>query len=180
MVFPTTDCFMIGLHISFLSTSVLPIALSLLSAAFPNPSFPLLVAAPVLDASGGRAVTPLVDGQQFLDMLSHHLPAAAPVLGWATHAGLDSVWGRVRADGVLKPFQQVRLVGLTAELYQDPAAIPAQEVRWLELLHTRLQRRHPATFTELVVAQLLAAIAANGEFTFVNDSAFSYLVYQSC
>jgi len=160
-----------GLYVSFLTPGIVPSALSVMSSFFPSSSlpFPLLVAARVLDASQGRSSTPLLDGEEFLTSLAALVPGATPVLGWATYHGMDKVWTRVNNDNILKEFQTSRVVRVVEALYDDPENIPKEDVRFVELLQKKLERSHPSSFTELVVAQLVKSIQTNGHHKFEKD-----------
>merc|ERR1719500_2456317 len=160
-----------GLFVSFLTPTIAPSAISVMSSTFPSPSlpFPLLVSAPVLDASEGQSATPLPDGEEFLKSLTALVPGATPVLGWATYHGMDQVWARMTADNILKDFQSVRVVRVVEALYADPENIPKEDVRFVELLQKKLERSNPSSFTELVVAQLVKSIQTNGHHKFEKD-----------
>jgi len=162
---------LIGVSITFLTPSIVPSSLSLLSSLFPSPhlSFPLLISAPVLDASEGQSSTPLLDGQEFLNSLIDLVPGATPVLGWATYHGMDKVWNRMENEEILRDFQTSRLVRVVEALFTDPKSIPQEEVRFVELLQKKLERTNPSSFTELVVGHLVKSIQTNGHHKFEKD-----------
>ena len=49
-------------------------------------------------------------GVVFLQLLVDRLSWEKPVLGWATYRGMDRLWPRIRSEGILKDFQQVRVL----------------------------------------------------------------------
>jgi len=138
-----------GLHISFLTTSIIPASITAIAAAFPEPAlpFPLMVSADVVDASSGRSPLHLTDGPAFLSSLADQVPGASPVLGWTTYHGLDPVWSRIAGEGILKEFQRARLEGLVDRLWREPTRLHEQEVRFAELLDQKLERKQGSTFT---------------------------------
>jgi hypothetical protein len=157
-----------GLVISFHTPSIIPASIAALAAVFPDPElpFPLLVSGLVLDSSDGRSAQPLTPGGELLEALAERVPGARPLLGWSTFHGLDPVWRRIHDEGLLRHFQTARLEGLLDRLYRDPGGLPAEEVRFAELLEQKLGRGEGgASFTALAVGQLVAAIRANGRHT---------------
>jgi len=157
-----------GLHISFLTPSILESSLHVIASIFPQPHlpFPLLISVVVLDSSEGRSSQPLIDGSDFLGALTKKVPGASPVLSWSTYHGLDPVWARIGQEGILKSFQTARLEGLLDSLYKEPESLPEQEVRFAELLDQKLERAEGSSFTALAVGQLVAAIKTNGHHKF--------------
>jgi len=157
-----------GVHISFLTPSIVESSLDVIGSLFPQPDlpFPLLISVVVLDSSGGRSSQPLMDGSDFLEAISKKVPGAVPVLSWATFHGLDPVWARIGQEGILKSFQTARLEGLLDSLYKEPESLPEQEVRFAELLDQKLERTEGSSFTALAVGQLVAAIKTNGHHKF--------------
>jgi len=157
-----------GVHISFLTPSIVESSLDVIGSLFPQPDlpFPLLISVVVLDSSGGRSSQPLMDASDFLEAISKKVPGAIPVLSWATFHGLDPVWARIGQEGILKTFQTARLEGLLDSLYKEPESLPEQEVRFAELLDQKLERTEGSSFTALAVGQLVAAIKTNGHHKF--------------
>jgi len=157
-----------GLHISFLTPSIVESSLDVIGSLFPQPNlaFPILISVVVLDSSEGRSSEPLMDGSDFLEALTKKVPGAVPVLSWATFHGLDPVWARIGQEGILKSFQTARLEGLLDSLYKEPESLPEQEVRFAELLDQKLERTEGSSFTALAVGQLVAAIKTNGHHKF--------------
>jgi len=157
-----------GLHISFLTPTILESSLDVIGSLFPQVHlpFPLLISVVVLDSSDGRSSEPLIDGSEFLDATSKKVPGAIPVLNWATFHGLDPVWARLGQEGILKSFQTTRLEGLVDSLYKSPESLSEQEVRFAELLDQKLERAEGSSFTALAVGQLVGAIKTNGHHKF--------------
>jgi len=142
-----------GLHISFLTPTILESSLDVIGSLFPQVHlpFPLLISVVVLDSSDGRSSEPLIDGSEFLEATSKKVPGAIPVLNWATFHGLDPVWVRLGQEGILKSFQTTRLEGLVDSLYKSPESLSEQEVRFAELLDQKLERAEvPICHTELL------------------------------
>jgi len=116
----------IGLHISFLTPSILPSSLSVISSVFPEPDLPLplFVSAEVLTSSSSSSQT---THPELLETLSVLVPGATPVLGWSTRHGLDPLWERINREAVLKEFQVSRIVRVVEHLYRSPQSIPKDD-----------------------------------------------------
>jgi len=147
----------IGVYISFLTPSIIPSSLSSISSIFPSPSLslPLLVS---LTLVGSSSLAP----PDSLSSLQALVPGAVPTLAWDTRHGLDPVWERMEREAILKAFQINRIRRVIAHLYRSPKDIPAEDVRFIELLKQRLEQSNPSSFSSLGVEQLYSAIETNG------------------
>ena len=98
----------------------------------------------------------------FLDLLKENVPFVTGVIGWETYHGMDQVWRRIEDEGLLLNFQLLRIVGLIDQLYQKPMEISREEVRFVQVLHRKLELANPQSFTFIALEQLLKALDANG------------------
>lgn len=98
----------------------------------------------------------------FLDLLKENIPFVTGVIGWETYHGMDQVWRRIEDEGLLLNFQLLRIVGLIDQLYQKPMVISQEEVRFVQVLHRKLELANPQSFTFIALEQLLKALDANG------------------
>jgi len=153
----------IGVFISFVTPSIIPESLSSISSLFPQPnlSFPLLVSLVLMGSSSSPSPVSLVPSDS-LTSLQDLVPGAIPTLGWDTRHGLDPVWERMEREAILKTFQINRIRRVIAHLYRSPEDIPADDVRFVELLKQRLELSSPTSFSSLVTEQLYSAIDTNG------------------
>lgn len=97
-----------------------------------------------------------------LDLINENVPFVTSVIGWETYHGMDQVWRRIEDEGLLLDFQLLRLIGLIDQLYKRPMDVTQEEVRFVQVLHRKLDLSHPQSFTFIALEQLLKALDANG------------------
>ena len=102
--------------------------------------------------------------------LHESIPFVTGVIGWETYHGMDQVWRRIEDEGLLLNFQLLRIIGLIDQLYQKPMGIRREEVRFVQVLHRKLELSNPQSFTFIALEQLLKALDANGNHALQNIS----------
>ena len=160
----------LGIFIDLASISSLNQTVTILSSIFNEtlPDFPILVSIKLtyLPGEDEGQYSPM----NFLDLLHENNPFVTGVIGWETYHGMDQVWGRIEDEGLLLNFQLLRIIGLIDQLYQKPMEIRREEVRFVQVLHRKLELANPQSFTFIALEQLLKALDANGNHALENIS----------
>jgi len=152
----------LSIFIDLTSLSSLNQTVTILSSIFDDPlhDFPILVSIRLTYVPGED------EGQfkamKFLDLINENVPFVTSVIGWETYHGMDQVWRRIEDEGLLLDVQLLRLIGLIDQLYQRPMDVTQEEVRFVQVLHRKLDLAHPQSFTFVALEQLLKALDANG------------------
>ena len=160
----------LGIFIDLASSSSLNQTVTILSSIFNEtlPDFPILVSTKLTYLPGEDEEQ--YSAMNFLDLLHESIPFVTGVIGWETYHGMDQVWRRIEDEGLLLNFQLLRIIGLMDQLYQKPMGIRRDEVRFVQVLHRKLELSNPQSFTFIALEQLLKALDANGNHALENIS----------
>ena len=157
---------MIGYIDIFLeSPSVIENSLEVMSAVLGNKlDIPVLVSTNIYSKDVGETEeSEGLSAKDYLEKLKQLFPAGIPVIGWETFHGMDQVWKRIEEESLLLNFQLLRLVSVIDHLYRSPLGISQEDVRFIELLHRKIELSNPFSFTFIALEQLLKAIESNGK-----------------
>lgn len=151
----------LGVFIDLNSLSSLNQTVTILSSIFDDNlyDFPILVSIKLTYLPGEEEAQ--FTAMNILDFLNENVPFVTSVIGWETYHGMDQVWRRIKDEGLLLDFQLLRLIGLIDQLYQSPMDITQEEVRFVQVLHRKLELAKPKSFTFIALEQLLKAVDAN-------------------
>ena len=151
----------LGVFIDLNSLSSLNQTVTILSSIFDDNlyDFPILVSIKLTYLPGEEEAQ--FKAMNILDFLNENVPFVTSVIGWETYHGMDQVWRRIKDEGLLLDFQLLRLIGLIDQLYQSPMDITQEEVRFVQVLHRKLELAKPKSFTFIALEQLLKAVDAN-------------------
>jgi len=151
----------LGVFIDLTSLSSLNQTVTILSSIFDDNlyDFPILVSIKLTYLPGEEEAQ--FTAMNILDFLNENVPFVTSVIGWETYHGMDQVWRRIEDEGLLLDFQLLRLIGLIDQLYQSPMDITQEEVRFVQVLHRKLELAKPKSFTFIALEQLLKAVDAN-------------------
>ena len=152
----------LGIFIDLTSLSSLNQTVTILSSVFADTlyDFPILVSIRLTYVPGeNEGKLKAID---ILDLINENVPFVTSVIGWETYHGMDQVWRRIEDEGLLLDFQLLRLIGLIDQLYKRPMDVTQEEVRFVQVLHRKLDLSHPQSFTFIALEQLLKALDANG------------------
>ena len=154
-----------GIYIFLKSPSVIENSLEVMSAVLGNKlDIPVLVSTNIYSKDVGETEESIgLSAKDYLEKLKQLFPAGIPVIGWETFHGMDQVWKRIEEESLLLNFQLLRLVSVIDHLYRSPLGISQEDVRFIELLHRKIELSNPFSFTFIALEQLLKAIESNGK-----------------
>ena len=168
--------FQSGIYISLSSPSIIENSLEVISSVLGSDlEIPVLVATDVVSKDVGKSEEREgLPAKEYLEKLKKIFPAGIPVIGWETFHGMDQVWKRIEEESLLLNFQLLRLVSVIDHLYISPLDIPQEDVRFLEILHRKIELSKPYSFTIIALEQLLKAIESNGKHALEKASKTKY------
>jgi len=168
--------FQSGIYISLSSPSIIENSLEVISSVLGSDlEIPVLVATDVVSKDVGKSEEREgLPAKEYLEKLKKIFPAGIPVIGWETFHGMDQVWKRIEEESLLLNFQLLRLVSVIDHLYISPLDIPQEDVRFLEILHRKIELSKPYSFTFIALEQLLKAIESNGKHALEKASKTKY------
>ena len=160
----------LGIYIDLSSTSMLNQTVAIMSSIFNETlhDFPILLSIKFMYQS--RVGETYYSAMKFLDILNKNISFVTGVIGWETYHGMDQVWRRIEDEGLLLNFQLLRLINIIDQMYQKPLAVSQEEVRFVQVLHRKLELANPRSFTLVALEQLLKAFDANGNHILENFS----------